>query len=43
MNNEINELINLFNKSLYRELIDKARILLKKNPNHFILWNIVMG
>ena len=41
MNNEINELINLFNKSLYKELINKARILLKKDPNHFILWNIL--
>lgn len=41
MNNEINELINLFNKNLYRELIKKARILLKKDPNNFILWNIL--
>ena len=41
MNNEINELINLFNKNLYKELIKKARILLKKDPNNFILWNIL--
>ena len=41
MNNEINELINLFNKNLYKELIKKSRILLKKDPNNFILWNIL--